>query len=404
MPKARFRRRSIFAVLIIASVVVSGCSSSSRGSSSPGTGQGSGTNSGTSGKPVVLGLVGEENTPGLSFPDAQKAAKIAALSVNAAGGIKGRPVQIDFCNTQNTPQQASLCAEKVLGQDGAVMIAGGSTVTQTAPLFESAKQHGTFLLGQLPFSNQDLTSDISFPILPGALGYQAINSLLPEGTNSIAIPYYPSPSTTENMNRILAKLPSNVKTTQIEIPFTAATFQSYCLKAKESGAQAVVALIASGALSGMAAACQQIGYSPTWLIATNSLNPSVVQVFSDRKIPNKIVVDYSAAVLSDFLKDIAKYGSTVGGVTDIYDDTTITAWLSVKAAAKILNASKEVTGASTLEYLRTPSGGLNIGLSTPLDWTKPGPISGAPRMVLRQVGSGTIANGKLEVGTDVLKI
>lgn len=352
----------------------------------------------------MLGLVGEENTPGLSFPDAQKAAKIAALSVNAAGGVKGRPVNIDFCNTQNTPQQASLCAEKVLGQDGAVMIAGGSTVTQTAPLFQSAEQHGTFLLGQLPFSNQDLTSDISFPILPGVLGFQALNSLLPEGTTSIAIPYYPSPSTTENINRILAKLPSNIKTTQIAIPFTAATFQSYCLKAKEAGAQVVLALVASGALSGMAAACNQIGYSPTWLIATNEVDPSVVKTFSDQKIANKIFVDYSASVLSDFLQDIDKYGSAVGGITDIYDDTTVTAWLGVKAAAKILNASKEVSGASALEYLRTLSGGLNIGLSAPLDWTKPGPVSGAPRMVLSQIGSGTITDGKLKVGTAVLKI
>ncbi len=352
----------------------------------------------------MLGLVGEENTPGLSFPDAQKAAKIAALAVNAAGGIKGRPVKIDFCNTQNSPQQSSVCAERVLGQDKAVMIAGGSTVTQTAPLYQSAKQHKTFVLGELPYTNQDLTDSLSYPILPGAFGNLAISSVLPKGTTKLAIPNYPTPASNQNIKRILAKLPSGVQTTQIQVSLTASSFQSYCLKAKQAGAQVVLPLLASGALTTMASTCRQIGYTPTWLLSTGSIDSATVKAFSDQKLDNRVIVDYSASVLSQFQADTAKYGSSVGGLTDTYGDVTLTAWLAVKAAAKILNASKEVSGTSALAYLKGLSGGLDIGLTSPLDWNTPGPVSGAPRMVLRQVTSGTISGGKLSVGTTALPI
>ena len=386
------------AIPLMAAITVSACSSSSSTSTSSGSG------SGLKGKPVVLGLIGEENTAGLSFPDAQKAAKIAASAVNAAGGIKGRPVQIDFCNTQNSPQQSSVCAERVLGQDKAVMIAGGSTVTQTAPLYQSAKLHNTFVLGELPYTNQDLTSSLSYPILPGAFGNLAVSSVLPKGTTTLAIPNYPTPASSQNIKRILAKLPSGIKTTQISVSLTASSFQSYCLKAKQAGAQVVLPLLASGALTTMASTCQQIGYSPTWLLSTGSIDSATVKTFSAKKLENRVIVDYSASVLSQFQADTAKYGSSVGGLTDTYGDVTLTAWLAVKAAAKVLNASKDVTGSSAMAYLKGLSGGLDIGLSSPLNWNSAGPVSGAPRMVLRQVTSGTISGGKLSVGSSALPI
>src|SRR5471030_1951977 len=72
------------------------------------------------GKPIIIGWAydGKGGMAPFDGP-ALAAAKIRVAQVNAKGGIGGRPLQIQTCDTQNNvPAIAKACALKLIG-DGA---------------------------------------------------------------------------------------------------------------------------------------------------------------------------------------------------------------------------------------------------------------------------------------------
>lgn len=46
----------------------------------------------------------------LEFPDAITAIDAAAAAANAAGGVNGHPIDIDFCGDQGDPNLTTACA------------------------------------------------------------------------------------------------------------------------------------------------------------------------------------------------------------------------------------------------------------------------------------------------------
>src|SRR5262245_324574 len=127
-------RRLWMVALLGLVLVAAACSSSSKSSSSThatSAGNTAGTTAGgtagstgaaPSGTPIKLGVMTAVQTNAVSQPWIPQAAKIGAAAVNAAGGILGRPVQIDFCDDHYTPQGAALCAQKLLVQDKVLMM------------------------------------------------------------------------------------------------------------------------------------------------------------------------------------------------------------------------------------------------------------------------------------------
>src|SRR5580704_13309918 len=107
------RYRALWGVTVAAVLVVlvtAACSSSGSSSGSAGA---SGTSSGAaaSGSPIVLYGVTTYNNPALSIPEVNDGAQAAAKAINAAGGIKGHPLQVTICDDNFNPNQAQACAE-----------------------------------------------------------------------------------------------------------------------------------------------------------------------------------------------------------------------------------------------------------------------------------------------------
>ena len=77
------------------------------------------------GEPIRLGMVNQENTPVGSFPELSAAAQAAATFVNEQlGGVAGRPIEIDVCNTNFSAEGSTACGQQ-FAEAGVPAVLGG---------------------------------------------------------------------------------------------------------------------------------------------------------------------------------------------------------------------------------------------------------------------------------------
>jgi branched-chain amino acid transport system substrate-binding protein len=120
------------------------------------------------GEPLVLGMVNQENTPFGSFPELSAAARAAAAFVNdQLGGIGGRPIEIDVCNTEFSPEGSTACAQRFV-QAGVPAVLGGIDVFGNA--VDVLADNGIPYVGGIPVSTSSVTAATSFQWSGGTWG------------------------------------------------------------------------------------------------------------------------------------------------------------------------------------------------------------------------------------------
>jgi ABC-type branched-subunit amino acid transport system substrate-binding protein len=111
-----------FACLALAAAA-SACSSSSSSTSAPSASATSAaassaaTASNLKGAPVVIGSMYPISANIATFPQLQYMAQIAVDTVNANGGIKGKPLQWVHCDDKGDPNVAATCANQLINTD-----------------------------------------------------------------------------------------------------------------------------------------------------------------------------------------------------------------------------------------------------------------------------------------------
>ena len=89
------------------------------------------TASAADGEPIVLGMINQENTPVGSYPELSSATRAAIEFVNAElGGVNGRPLELEVCNTEFSPEGSTSCAQQFV-QAGVPAVLGGIDVFGT---------------------------------------------------------------------------------------------------------------------------------------------------------------------------------------------------------------------------------------------------------------------------------
>jgi branched-chain amino acid transport system substrate-binding protein len=93
--------------------------------------------------PIVIGWAFDSKGNMAPFDNpALAAAQLRVKQIDAKGGVGGRPLQINTCDTQgNKPAIAKACAQKLLGQ-GANIIFTTCDVDYAAPVVQEAINHG----------------------------------------------------------------------------------------------------------------------------------------------------------------------------------------------------------------------------------------------------------------------
>jgi ABC-type branched-subunit amino acid transport system substrate-binding protein len=375
------QRRGWIGALLVLAVITAACGDDDGGEeaqSSDTTEEQSGAEEPT-GEPIKLGVITAVEGGTLSRPWVRETAEIAAAAVNAEGGIMDRPVEIVFCDHRNTPQDAAVCAQRLLVEEEVLMLVGGDGVQEGSivPTLEAAN---TIAFAAGGAHADALQSDREYMLQPILLNNWAIPQALPDDISSVAYASADTAIAREGRERTKAFFGDDVEFTDLNVPFTATDFQPFCLQIQQGGAEAVITNFNSQQIPTMIQTCNQIGLTDlTWVVTTTVVIPEIVETLTDLDQQNVTITSYSQEAYDGLNADIEEYGDEVGEVSNTFSDDAISAWLGVRLLAQIIPEVGAVDAVQIKEYLDQQTALDTMGATPPLDLTAT-PVPQLPRL------------------------
>jgi hypothetical protein len=391
----------VLAGLSIAVGLLAACSSnSSKASSGPATsasGSAGSTSSSTaklSGAPIKLGVIAPVNSVIESEPYILQAAKIGAAAVNAAGGIMGRPVEIDFCDDMFTPQGGALCAQKLLVQDKDLMLvgSGGEEDTAVVPVLNATN---TISFGDFGGGAASNTSPRVYMWTPQLADGWNLWRVVPSSTKHIDYVTADEQYAQEGIRSVQAFMPKNYQFSTTLIPLTAVSMQPSCINIKDTGADTVMIETAAGQAASIMQTCLQLGLrNVTWVNTSIILSPSFMQTVTNLHLTDVVEMAYSGSTLREFAADVAKYGPQVGGISNAVVDESVNAWLSVKLLPEVISHVGSLDPTKIKAWLDQQTAFSTDGALPPLNFAA-NPNSELPREKDLCAYAGKIENDQL---------
>jgi ABC-type branched-subunit amino acid transport system substrate-binding protein len=342
----------------------------------------------------------------LSFPYVASSAKLGVAAVNAAGGINGQPLAVDICDDKSTQQGAALCAQKLLVEDKVLMLVGDDGVYEAAVL-PTLVSSGKPLFSTLAASNETIQNPNAFILQPLLIQYYLVPKMLSPGQHSIAY-FVADNAIALGSAQAAQKYYTNASSYNIiQIPFTATDFQSSCLQAKNANADTMVVGINPAQIPTLISTCTTIGLTNvTWAMGSPVITPEGMKVITDNqaKYPNFhsiIALAYANSAYKDIQADLDKYGSQIGGDTNVVSDNSIDPWMGMKLLPSVLKGAGTTTdGAKVKAWLdqqtafKTTAEDGTSAYTPPLDFTST-PFPSLPRVKNNTVYQGAVQNNQL---------
>jgi Periplasmic binding protein len=152
-------------VAAAAGVLLAACSSSGGGAAGSGP---SAAAPKLNGSPIKLGMIMNP----IYLPFAAQGGQAAIAAINATGGVKGRPLELDVCNNQQNANAAAACARQFVNDSSVVATVGdgNSFGSESNPALASAKIAG---IGTNPLGAGDYASPRIFALANGGLEHMA---------------------------------------------------------------------------------------------------------------------------------------------------------------------------------------------------------------------------------------
>ena len=110
------------------------------------------------GEPMSVGLVNTEGSAGLDFPDIRLAVEATVDYLNEHGGVGGRPVELETCTANGSPETSQACAQELVGKGVELVMLG-------LDLFPDYATYGSAdvpVIGMLPILPGDYSADALF--------------------------------------------------------------------------------------------------------------------------------------------------------------------------------------------------------------------------------------------------
>jgi branched-chain amino acid transport system substrate-binding protein len=120
------------------------------------------------GEPIELGMINQENTAAGSYPELSQAVQAATEFINTElGGVDGRPIEVDVCNTEFSAEGSTSCAQKYV-EAKVPAVLGGIDVFGNG--IETLADNAIPYIGGIPISFQSVKSPNSFQWSGGTWG------------------------------------------------------------------------------------------------------------------------------------------------------------------------------------------------------------------------------------------
>jgi ABC-type branched-subunit amino acid transport system substrate-binding protein len=392
------------ATLVSALAVTTACSSSGGGSSSSATtGGASSSSGGATGSTITIGGTGSISSSVLSQPERQGAEQAAISVINAAGGVNGHPLKLDWCDTKNDANGEFTCMRQLAADKVTAIVAPGLIVDQSSRGLKYAAAQGIPIIGGQGLSPAEFSTPGVFPLASGIPGwsYGQVVALANAGCKHIALfgdneagSLYILGFTQAAMQLAGITPVRYVKADQNADPtFAQGAAQAIaggvdCVVFDSSptyGAKAVQALRGAG-FKGPIASITGVFVQPI----INSLGANANNLYLTSQMA--LNTDTSNPGVQAFLAAMKKYAPS-----DDTNETAMTAWTAVQLFAGVARTiSGGIDSASMLAAMNN--------LSTPIDLQTAGPyevkgvtspLKDYPRMFNNMVAIGVVKDGKL---------
>jgi branched-chain amino acid transport system substrate-binding protein len=110
------------------------------------------------GDEIVIGMVNTEGSPGLDFPEISTSTQAAADFLNEHGGIGGRPIKMEFCKANGSPETSQACAQELAGKGVEIVLLG----LDLFPGYDTFTASSIPVTGVLPILPGDYTANALF--------------------------------------------------------------------------------------------------------------------------------------------------------------------------------------------------------------------------------------------------
>ena len=110
------------------------------------------------GDPIIVGMVNTEGSPGLDFPEISTSAQAAADFLNDHGGLCGRPIEMEFCDANGSPETSQACAQELAGKGVELVMLG----LDLFPGYDTFTASNIPVTGVLPILPGDYTANALF--------------------------------------------------------------------------------------------------------------------------------------------------------------------------------------------------------------------------------------------------
>lgn len=368
------RKGRIFAAL---STVAMASALAACGSSASSASGGSGGSGGGGGAIRLMNItsVGAELQ---NYPDVKAGAEAAVKAINAAGGIAGKKVDLEFCNSQSDANQAAKCARQAVTDKVAAVVGLTDTLsTSELPVLQAA---GIPAIGLVPRGNPiELQSPVSYPFDGGSAtdSLAAPFGLKQQGSKSVVAVSADVPSALANADLVKegAQLAGMKFAGTVKIPTSGVTdYAPYAAQIKAMGGDSVMFNATVAQIQGLTKATQARGMNIQYVQHGSAFGVNEAKVSGD-SVNNMLLTstfpaytDSSNAAIQQFNKEMDAAGSSDPGLKR---PTAINSWLSVYAVKDLVEGKDgatavkgDVTSQSLVAAMKA-SGDINLmGLAT----------------------------------------
>lgn len=366
-------RRWVVAGAVLA-LLAGGCASDT--TDEPGPTPGTGTNGetetpteGPQGEPVELMVLGVIDPPEKDKTHIADGARAAALAINRAGGIQGRPVEIVVCDTKGDPNGEPDCARQAVERQVLAVVGANADGADYTPILEEA---GIPTVAPLGKNNAELQSEISFPLIAGLPGVGAMASLLLDmGAERVAVvlPDFEGVEFLQSFLDLAAASRGAELAGMVRVPFNSVDMAPY-VEALPDGVDGVAVLLSETDNTRFFQAARQAGLTADMATVTAALPAEALAALGDDGEGLYVVSMFAPPTLDTpgvarFNEEVALLGHDINK-----NDESINAWAGVHLVAEVAETLSELTSQELLEALRTATFEIE-GLIAPIDFSTP---------------------------------
>jgi ABC-type branched-subunit amino acid transport system substrate-binding protein len=318
------------------------------------------------GAPIKLFVSAAVGSGTQNYPDSQAGAEAAAAAINKAGGIKGRQVEIQYCNNLSQAAAAVSCARQAVDA-GVVALVGhvSSASNFDIPVYQQA---GIPDVGEWTINVSDLANANEFPIAGATTGaYMSIPfafKKLGKKRMVVVVQDVPASTAAGKIAKNAAKVAGIAVVGTVQMAGSTTDFAPQAQKLRELNPDSVEFITSAGISGGLMRAAASLGVNPLWSHNSASIGEAEVQqigapaegMLLAGSFPTYHDTQYPG--IRRWLAEMKAAGKD--DVTQL-KQVGLDAWLSVYAIKQLsANIKGELTAASLTKALRAQKKPLDL--------------------------------------------